>query len=106
MGGSSSQSVEQDLASRRAEVKARRFARRDKTNQLHTPAKSGGSRERLEGSASGSSGGAGYPDESSAQSFEALTRRHEIVSGDLSKTEKDLAELDDEEAKREEEEPR
>ncbi|CAN0371863.1 unnamed protein product, partial [Ectocarpus sp. 13 AM-2016] len=83
-----------DLASKKAEIKARRFGARDKTKKLSAvtpPADDTTAAERKRGDGPGQN-------EAAAQSLEALTRRGEAVVGDLERTQAGLAELEAEEA--------
>lgn len=81
------------LASKKAEIKARRFARRDKVTKLQSPVASS---LTVSGSAQG---GEAEEDMSPAQSLEALIRRSEVVSADIVRTEKALADLNADEEK-------
>ncbi|CAM9243574.1 unnamed protein product, partial [Ectocarpus sp. 12 AP-2014] len=77
-----------DLASKKAEIKARRFGARDTTKKLSAvtpPADNTTAAERKQ-------------NEAAAQSLEALTRRGEAVVEDLERTQAGLAELEAEEA--------
>ncbi|CAM9682849.1 unnamed protein product [Ectocarpus fasciculatus] len=83
-----------DLASKKAEIKARRFGARDKTKKLSavTPqADDTRATERKRGVGPGEN-------EAAAQSLEALTRRGEAVVEDLERTQAGLVELEAEEA--------
>lgn len=85
-----------DPASKKAEIRARRFGARDKTKKLSAvipPGDGAAARAGSEGS-----GGGGGGEEPVAQSLEALTRRGEAVVEDLERTQAGLAELELEEA--------
>ncbi|CBN74145.1 conserved unknown protein [Ectocarpus siliculosus] len=90
----SSGTSKSDLASKKAEIKARRFGARDKTKKLSAvtpPADDTAAAERKRGVGPGQN-------EAAAQSLEALTRRGEAVVEDLERTQAGLAELEAEEA--------
>lgn len=90
----SSGTSKSDLASKKAEIKARRFGARDKTKKLSAvtqPAGDTTAAERKRGVGPGEN-------EAGAQSLEALTRRGEAVAEDLERTQAGLAELEAEEA--------
>ncbi|CAM9537880.1 unnamed protein product, partial [Sphacelaria rigidula] len=95
---SSARTTESGAVSKKEEIRARRFAPRDKTKKLLSTADAGAAVTTpgalRAGTDDGEEGGAG----TAAQSFEALTRRNEAVADDLDRTEKGLAELEAEEA--------
>lgn len=98
----SARSSKGGVVSRKAEVRARRFGARDKTQKMLSLPMEGATKAA---GASGRSGmgtidsGRDDGDESSAaQSLEALTRRAEVVAEDLERTEGGLVELEAEEA--------
>ncbi|CAM9250797.1 unnamed protein product [Scytosiphon promiscuus] len=88
-----------DPASKKAEIRARRFGARDKTKKLAaagaTPSADSGPAV-ASGAGTGGSGVGG--DAPVAQSLEALTRRAEAVAEDLERTHTGLVELEAEEA--------
>lgn len=89
-----------DPASKKAEIRARRFGARDKTKKLSAaiPPGGGAAAAAVEAVASEGSGGGVGGGEPVAQSLQALKRRGEAVEEDLGRTRTGLAELELEEA--------
>lgn len=88
-----------DPASKKAEIRARRFGARDKAKKLSAVIPPGGGAAAAAARVgSEGSGGGGAGEEPVAQSLQALTRRGEAVVEDLEKTQAGLAELELEEA--------
>lgn len=91
-----------DPASKKAEVRARRFGARDKKSKMAAVAPGGGGGGAAAAAAASggleTAGGRGGGDEPVAQSLEALTRRAEAVAEDLERTQAGLVELEAEEA--------
>lgn len=95
---SSARTAESGAVSKKAEIRARRFAPRDKTKKLLSTADAGVAATAPSALRTGTDGGDEEGAGSAAQSFEALSRRNEAVADDLDRTEKGLAELKAEEA--------
>lgn len=91
-----------DPASKKAEIRARRFGARDKTKKLSAAIPPGGGATAAAAATAVAgtegSGGGGGREEPVAQSLQALTRRGEAVAEDLERTQAGLAELELEEA--------
>ena len=83
-----------DPASKKAEIRARRFGARDKQSKMTSVVPGSGEAA----AAATAPAGSGAGDKPVAQSLEALTRRAEAVAEDLERTQAGLAELEAEEA--------
>ncbi len=87
-----------DPASKKAEIRARRFGTRDKTKKLSAAVPGVGVGAAAAGGLGADEGPGAAGDAPVAQSLEALTRRGEVVAEDLERAQAGLAELEAEEA--------